>query len=52
MDDEDRARLARIEAKLDVLIAALADDEDEDSPLQFTLDGEPLSRDREEGVPL
>ena len=51
MDDEDRARLARIEAKLDVLIAALAD-EDEDSPLQLTLDGEPLFRDREEGAPL
>ena len=51
MDDEDRARLARIESKLDVLIAALADDE-EDSPLQLTLDGEPLFRDREEGAPL
>lgn len=46
-----RARLARIEAKLDVLIAALSD-EDEDSPLQLTLDGEPLFRDREEGAPL
>ena len=51
MDDEDRARLARIEAKLDVLIAALADDE-EDAPLQLTLDGDPLFRDREEGAPL
>ena len=51
MDDEDRARLARIEAKLDVLIAALSD-EDEDSPLQRTLDGEPLFRDRDEGAPL
>ena len=51
MDDEDRARLARIEAKLDVLIAALSD-EDEDSPLQLTLDGESLFRDREEGAPL
>ena len=51
MDDEDRARLARIEAKLDVLIAALSD-EDEHSPLQLTLDGEPLFRDREEGLPL
>ena len=51
MDDEDRARLARIEAKLDVLIASLAD-EDEDSPLQLTLDGEPLFRDREEESPL
>ena len=51
MDDEARALLARIEAKLDVLIAALADD-DEDSPPQLTLDGEPLFRDREEGAPL
>lgn len=51
MDDEDRARLARIEAKLDVLIAALSD-EDEDATLQLTLDGEPLFRDREEGAPL
>ena len=52
MDDEDRARLVRIEAKIDMLIAALAADEDEDSPLQLTLDGEPLFRDREEGLPL
>lgn len=51
MDDEGRARLVRIEAKLDVLIAALSD-EDKDSPLQLTLDGEPLFRDREEGAPL
>ena len=51
MDDEDRARLARLEAKLDVLIAALSD-EDEDSPMQLTLDGEPLFREREEGLPL
>ena len=50
MDDESRARLARIEAKLDVLIAALSD-EDDDEP-QYSLDGEPLFRDREEGVPL
>ena len=50
MDDEDRARLARIEAKLDVLIAALAD-EDEDAP-NYSLDGEPLFRDREDGTPL
>ena len=51
MDDEDRARLARIEAKLDVLIAALSD-EDEDSPLQLTLDGEMLFCARDEGAPL
>ena len=51
MDDEDRARLARIEAKLDVLISALSD-EDEDAVLHLTLDGEPLFRDREEGAPL
>lgn len=50
MDDEDRARLARIEAKLDVLIAALSD-EDDDEP-QYSLDGELLFRDREEGAPL
>ena len=50
MDDEARALLARIEAKLDVLIAALSD-EDEDQ-IQLTLDGEPLFRDREEGAPL
>ena len=50
MDDEDRARLARIEAKLDVLIAALSD-EDDDEP-QCSLDGELLFCARDEGAPL
>ena len=56
------AALRRVERKADealeqlqILAASLADDysdEDEDSPLQLTLDGEPLFRDREEGLPL
>ena len=50
MDDNDRALLVRIEAKLDLLIAVLADDDDDQ--LQLTLDGEPLFRDREDGAPL
>ena len=49
MDDEDRARLARIEAKLDVLIAALSDEDDEP---QYSLDGELLFCARDEGAPL
>ena len=50
MDDEDRARLARIESKLDVLIAALSD-EDGDEP-QYSLDGELMFGGRDEGVSL
>ena len=43
------ATLARIEAKLDVLIAALAADEEPAAPA-FTLDGEPAGREREPGL--
>ena len=50
MDDEDRARLARIEAKLDVLIAALSDEDDDEQ--QYSLDGEMLFCARDEGAPL
>ena len=50
MDDEARARLARIEAKLDVLIAALSD-KDDDEP-QYSLDGELMFCARDEGAPL
>lgn len=50
MTEEDRQRLMRIEAKIDALLGALADDE-MDEP-QFSLDGEPLPAAREEGAPL
>lgn len=50
MTEEDRQRLARIEAKLDALLGAL--DEDElDEPL-FSLDGDRLPGARDEGAPL
>lgn len=48
MDDETRAAIARIESKLDALIFALAEEDDED----FSLDGMPLGRERQEGTPL
>lgn len=41
--------LARIESKLDTLIAALASDDDEP---QYSLDGELIPGAREEGTPL
>ena len=50
MDDEDRARLVRIEAKLDVLVAALSDDDGDDP--QYSLDGELMFGARDEGAPL
>lgn len=46
----DQEQLARIESKLDTLIAALASD-DEDEP-QFTLDGDRMPPDRKDGQPL
>lgn len=49
MDDELSARLARIEAKLDALLAALADDEED---VKFDLDGNPVAPDRDEGAEL
>ena len=45
-----QAALARIESKLDTLIAALASDEDGEP--QYSLDGDRLPGDRAEGVPL
>jgi len=47
MDDADRARLARIEAKLDALLGAL--DADELDEPQFSFDGDllPVARDQE-----
>lgn len=42
--------LQRIEAKLDALIAALASD-DEDEP-QYSLDGDRIPGERDEGTPL
>lgn len=50
MDDETRQSLIRIEAKLDALLNALADDEI-DEP-QFSLDGDLLPAARDEGAPL
>lgn len=46
----DAEQLARIESKLDALIAALASDED-DEP-QYSLDGDRLPGERAEGMPL
>lgn len=46
----DSEQLDRIERKLDTLIKALADDDD-DEP-QYTLDGDPMPGEREEGAPL
>lgn len=51
MDDADRARLARIEAKIDMLIAALAADEDDAGPL-MTLDGAVVGRERDQDATL
>ena len=45
-------RLARIEAKLDVLIEVLADEDDLPDELLTTLDGDCLGGDREQGAPL
>lgn len=44
-------RLGRIEQKLDTLIAALAED-DEDGPAASTLDGEPAGGRRDQSQPL
>ena len=41
VDDDIRQQLARIEAKLDALLVALAEDHDDDRP-RFDLDGEPI----------
>ena len=42
-------RLARIEAKLDVLIDALAADDELPEELLNTLDGDPMGGDRDQG---
>lgn len=47
---DESEQLARIEAKLDALIAALASDED-DEP-QYSLDGDLVPGERAEGTPL
>lgn len=45
------ASLERIEVKLGMLLLALVDDEDDESP-DLTLDGEPTGGARDEGTPL
>lgn len=57
MDDELRKRLDRIDKRIDrierqlqTLIEALADDDDEEP--QYTLDGDLMPGDREQGAPL
>lgn len=45
-------RLARIEAKLDVLIEALAADDELPDELLTTLDGDGMGVDRDQGAPL
>lgn len=46
MNEQDRAMLARIERKLDVLIVALADDGELDEEPDLDLDGGPTGRER------
>lgn len=45
-------RLARIEAKLDILIAALAGEQEEDEPPALTLDGAAAGAPRDPGALL
>lgn len=52
MDDELRARLERIEALLLVIVDTLADDQDDDSEPQLSLDGDLLLGERDLGSPL
>ena len=47
---QPESQLDRIERKLDTLIAALADEDDE--PEQRTLDGEPAGRERDQSQGL
>lgn len=51
MNEEALEMLRRIERKLDVLIMALADEDDEGGPL-MTLDGEPVMSERNQDDPL
>lgn len=48
MTEADRAQLARIEAKLDVLIAALAEEEEPEPPPLVDLDGHPAGAERDQ----
>lgn len=50
MTDEQIEVLLRIEAKLDILIAALASGDDDEH--QYSLDGDRIPGERQEGVPL
>ena len=52
MDKALRAQLDRIEAKLDALLDALAEDEDEGEPELFSLDGEYVGSARDAGEEL
>ncbi len=49
---EDRARSIRIEQKLDILIAALAEEEDAGYTPAQTLDGQPMGGERDQSQPL
>ena len=51
MSKEMVEALRRIERKLDALIMALAEEDDEDPPL-MTLDGEPVMSERNQDDPL
>ena len=51
MTEEMAEALRRIERNLDVLIMALADEDDEGGPL-MTLDGEPVMGERNQDAPL
>jgi hypothetical protein len=50
MDEHPLVILMRIEAKLDILISALAAEE-EDGPA-LSLDGQPIGGERDQGSPL
>lgn len=49
---EVRQQLDRIEAKLDALLEALADEVDDDDASQLTLDGRPAGGERDKGAAL
>lgn len=52
MDKTLKAQLDRIEAKLDALLDALAEEEDEGEPELLSLDGEYVGGDRDKGLEL
>jgi len=52
MDSEMMAALARIEAKLDALLEALAEEDEGEQQPAMTLDGQPTGGERDQGQAL